>query len=221
MNGRVVQFGDVHQRMQALLPWYVGASLGADERASVDAHLAECPHCQAELAWERRLQAIDRKADAPGDVDRAFALLRERIVGGAAPARSGGVATRLMRGWRQGPAWMRWALAGQCAVVATLGISLLSGTSPPEQRYRALGGRAAASGTASGGNLIVRFRPDATEQDMRSVLRDCEARLVDGPTSTDAYLLAVPAERVKTAVTRLRAQRAVLLVESLDSGGPP
>lgn len=219
MSGRVVQFGDVHQRTQALLPWYVGAGLSADERAVVDAHLAGCPRCQAELAWERELQAADSDADSVNDVDRDFALLRERIGGRAARASSSGFATRLIRGWRQGPVWMRWTLAGQCALVAMLGLSLLLVALSPEPRYRTLGGRAAAAG-APGGNLIVRFRPDATEQDMRSVLRDSEARLVYGPTTTDAYLLAVPAERVKAAVTRLRGARAVLLVESLDGAEP-
>ncbi|HEY6356409.1 MAG TPA: zf-HC2 domain-containing protein [Burkholderiaceae bacterium] len=221
MSGRVVQFGDVHQRVQALLPWYVGASLGAEERARVDAHLAECARCQAELAWERRLHVADDDTDVPADVERDLALLRERIADRAAPAQPGGAAARLLGSWRQGPAWMRWAVAGHCAVVAMLGLSLLLVALSPEPRYRALGARAAAPGAAGGGNLIVRFRPDATEQDMRSALRDSQARLVYGPTTTDAYLLAVPADRVKAAVTRLRGERAVLLVESLDGGAVP
>jgi hypothetical protein len=56
---------------------------------------------------------------------------------------------------------------------------------------------------------------------MREALRDSNARLVHGPTSTDAYVLAVPAEHVDDAVARLRARRVVLLVESLDGAGPP
>jgi hypothetical protein len=56
---------------------------------------------------------------------------------------------------------------------------------------------------------------------MRDALRDSNARIVHGPTRTDAYLLTVPAERVGDAVVRLRAQPAVLLVESLDGAGPP
>jgi hypothetical protein len=67
----------------------------------------------------------------------------------------------------------------------------------------------------------VRFRPDATEQELRDALRDSNARLVHGPTSTDAYVLAVPAEHVNDAVARLRARRVVLLVESLDGASPP
>ena len=217
---RVVQLGvDVHQRVQTLLPWYVGAGLDEEERASVEAHLAECPRCQAELAWERKLHAADDGAAAPADAERGFAVLRERIAGGAARSRPTGLAARLARGWQRGPAWMRWAVVGQCAVIAMFGVALLIGAPSSEDRYRALGAPAAAPGAA--GNLIVRFRPDATEQQMRSVLRDNEARLVYGPTTTDAYLLAVPPERVRAVVTRLRAQNVVLLVEALDGSAPP
>jgi hypothetical protein len=219
----VVQLGaDVHHRVQALLPWYVGATLGAEERARVEAHLAECPRCQSELAWERKLQAIAEDGgdtETPGDADRGFALLRERIAGGAPPGRLGGLATLATRGWIRVAAWTRWALTGQFAAVVTLGILLSLWLPSPEQRYRALGGPATA--TLDRGNLLVRFRPETTEQQMRSVLRDSEARLVYGPTTTDAYLLAVPAGRVKAAVTRLREETSVLLVESLDGGTAP
>ena len=221
MSGRVVHLGiDVHQKVQALLPWYVCASLGAEERVRVEAHIAECPRCQAELTWERKLQAAHADIDVPGDADQGFALLRERIVGAAAPRRRGGLMARLKHGWHEGPAWMRWALVGQCVVVAALSGSLLV-LLPPEQRYRALGGPAAAPGTAGSGNLIVRFRPEATEHEMRRALRDSEAQLVYGPTITDAYLLAVPAGHETAAVARLRKESSVLLVESLDGRAAP
>ncbi|HEY2256426.1 MAG TPA: hypothetical protein VGI11_12380, partial [Variovorax sp.] len=116
--------------------------------------------------------------------------------------------------------WTRRALLGQCVLVATLG-SLLVLTASPEQRYRALGGPAAPLASAAGGQLIVRFRPDATEQEMRRVLRDSQARLVYGPTATDAYLLAVPVGLETDAVKQLRQERVVLLVESLDGRAAP
>ena len=47
------------------------------------------------------------------------------------------------------------------------------------------------------------------------------ARLVDGPTATDAYLLNVPAERQAAALAGLRASPTVVLAESLDAGARP
>jgi len=221
VSGRVIPLGtDIHSRVQALLPWYVRGSLDIEERARIEAHLGECALCQAELAWERRLHVADDAAAPSEDVERDLALLRERLVGAAVPARQGERAARLPRGWRQGPAWLRWALVAQCAVIATLMLGLFADAPSPEQRYRALG-RHAVVPVAGGGNLVVRFRPETTEQQMRQTLRDSDARLVYGPTTTDAYVLSVPAERVKDAIGRLRAQRTVLLVESLDGAGAP
>lgn len=222
MTGRVVYLDtDVHQKVQSLLPWYVGASLDAEERARVEAHLAECPHCQAELALERALHvAYPVDVDAPADVDQGFAALRERIAV-TAPSRQGrGLVARLRDRWRECPPWTRWALLAQCVLVATLGGMLMVLPIAPEQRFRALGEPGGAPGAAAG-NLIVRFRPEATEQEMRRVLRDSQARLVYGPTTTDAYLLAVPAGLEGAAVKQLRQEHAVLLVESLGGRAVP
>jgi anti-sigma factor RsiW len=222
MSGRVVQLGtDVHQQVQSLLPWYVGERLDAEERARVESHLADCPRCRAELALERALQsAYAADIDAPGDVDQGFAALRERIAGGAASRQSHGLLARLRARWRESPSWTRWALLAQGVLVATLG-GLLVVPPSPEQRYRALGGPAGPPVVADAGRLIVRFRPEATEQEMRRVLRDSKARLIYGPTTTDAYVLAVPAGLETAAVHQLRREKAVTLVESLDGRMTP
>jgi anti-sigma factor RsiW len=224
VSGQVVPLGsDVHLKVQSLLPWYVGATLEAQERAGVEAHLADCPRCRAELTLERALQAAYAATgsdDAPGDADQGFAALRGRLVGDAAPPVRRGLLAGLRDRWRESPPWTRWALAGQCVLVAALG-GLLVLPMWPEPRYRALGEPAAVPAGANGGQLIVRFRPDATEQEMRRVLRDSRARLVYGPTTTDAYLLAVPAGLETAAVQRLRQEKAVLLVESLDRRAAP
>ena len=107
-------------------------------------------------------------------------------------------------------------------LVAVLGGMLRLSPSPsPAPQFHALGAPASPSGQAGAGNLIVRFRPDATEQEMLRVLRDSQARLVYGPTTTDAWLLAVPAGLESAAVRQLREERAVLLVESLDGRAVP
>jgi anti-sigma-K factor RskA len=219
MTGRIVELpAAVHRQVEALLPWYVNGSLGDDERVRVEAHLAACPRCQAELASERLLQAALRADDdGAGDADAAVARLRVRIARHA-------VRPRWARRWR---AWWRslssgWRLALAAQGVAMLVLCALLATWLPSRDdapYRALGAASVDTDRMAGATLVVRFRPDITEQEMRRVLRDSEARLVYGPTTTDAYLLSVARGREQAAIARLRQQAAVLLVESLDGGG--
>lgn len=119
------------------------------------------------------------------------------------------------------PPWVRWLLAGQGVLAALLlGVVVVRPAMAPEDAaYRGLGAPAAA-GTAAA-NAVAMFRADATEAQIRAALRAAGARLVDGPTATNAYLLQVPAAGHAAALARLRAQPAVTLAESLDAGAAP
>jgi hypothetical protein len=66
----------------------------------------------------------------------------------------------------------------------------------------------------------VRFKPDATEAQIRQGLKDSGARLVDGPTATDAYVVRLPREHYAAALDKLRKQPGVVLVVALDSAAP-
>ena len=164
------------------------------------------------------------QASTPGNssvdgAERGLALLRARI-----QATDHAQQTRPPRrptphtGRRGGLVpWLPWALGAQFAAILLLTVLLVVPPKPSESSYRALG----VPAQSTPGNLVVRFRPDATERDIRSALQDAGARLVDGPTASDAYLLNVPAERQAAALAGLRAAPPVLLAESLDAGARP
>ena len=113
--------------------------------------------------------------------------------------------------------WMPWALGAQFAAIVLLTVVLVAPPKRSEISYRALG----SPPQSAPANLVVRFKPDAAERDIRRALQDAGARLVDGPTVTDAYLLNVPAERQAAALAGLRATPTVVLAESLDAGARP
>jgi anti-sigma factor RsiW len=212
-GGRVVPLQpDAHAEVQVLLPWYVTGRLEADEHAQVDAHLAGCPRCQAEVAAERQLQAAHVGIASPGDVERSLAALRARMASSSPPA-TPARAARQPHAWHWSgvPGWVQGALALQFAVIVGLAGWVVA---TPDSDYRVMGSGAAP------GNVVVKFHADAAEQDIRRALRASGARLVDGPTSTDAYLLAVPAGQEGWAIARLRAEPQVLLAESLGGEGP-
>ena len=196
---------DMHHAVQALLPWYLTQRLDSEDVARVEAHLAGCPSCQAELALERRLQAA-QPLSLEGDAERGLARMRE-LIGANAPRR--------LPIHRPAPRWVFSALAAQFAAIALLAILFVLPRSSVDP-YRALGAPAAAAA-----NAVVMFKADATEQQIRAALRNSGARIVDGPTASNAYLLSVPSQGHAAAIARLRAQPAVSLAESLDARPAP
>ena len=225
MSSRIVTLDTAtHKAVQELLPWFVMLTLEGDELTMVREHLHVCTQCQADVEWQRKLQAVSPAAAATAaapDVERALARLGPKL---AVPPRGPqcNVLTEVLTAWlrklmRGDGQRTRWVLAAQfalSALVIGLGIML----APPDRDgapYRVLGARSGA------GNVVVMFKPDTTEQELRRILHQSGARVVDGPTVTDAYLLSVPAAQLAGAVTGLRAQRAVVLAEPLSAGGGP
>jgi hypothetical protein len=206
---------DEHDRIQALLPWYVNDTLEASERADVEAHLPACAPCQADLALERRLAA-----DVAGlsvETAQGWAALLARLQAERRPSPGLGeriamVFAGLGAGWRSRPAWAVPALAAQIGLVGVFAALLLAPRQAPEP-YVAL----AASRPVPPANVIVIFRPETTEARLRAILRQADARLVGGPTAADAYLLQVPAETRRASLDRLRATGQIALAEPVDA----
>jgi len=223
VNGRILRLGgDEHDIVQLLLPWVDGGHLSDAEAARVAAHLSACVRCQADLAWQRKLREAAADEPAPtvstgGDSDgvaRGWTALRERLDADAAAGR--GRPARPTPTTRRAPSWWggwRWLVALQSTVIVGLA-ALVVLMLPRDDAYRALG----AAGRASEASIVVVFRPDASELQIRQALRDSDVRLVDGPTVTGAYLLSASPARHASAIERLRRESAVLRVESLAAG---
>lgn len=202
--------GDAHRQTQALLPWYGNGTLDPDEVALVEAHLAQCSECQADLVASRELgRQISRLSMS---ADYGWDELRERIA--AARPRQSAASVSFLRK----PISVGWALAAQlAAAVLIVAVTLPVRLAPVEPSYHALGSARAART----GNALVVFRPDASERDMRDTLVQSKARLVDGPTAGGAYVLYVAEANQAAALERLRAARAIVLAEPIDAGSEP
>jgi anti-sigma factor RsiW len=209
---------DEHQAMQALLPWFVNGTLDAAEAARVETHLGGCARCQGDAAWQSRLRD-ERETGAPigdaaGDVDRDWAAMRSRLESTrpAAVARPSRATASERWLW---PRWTRWVVAAQSGVMLALAL-VLFGAARPTEPYRGLSG----APVTTAANAVVIFKPDSTELQIRTALRASAARVVGGPTVTDAYLLHLT-ETGPDALARLRSQPAVQRAESLDAGAAP
>lgn len=201
---------DEHHDLQELLPWYVTGRLDEAEQARVDAHVSGCAECQAEVRFQRRLEA--EVARLPIDVEEGWASMRRQVEADQASTPRPTVRRAMPRA-----AWMGWGIAASLAVVS--GVSLAPRLAAPylasdaQPGYHAL----SAAPAPAGGNVIVIFRPDATEAVMRETLRASHARLVDGPTTADAYVLSVDPKAREAALANLRARREVVLAEPVDT----
>lgn len=201
-----------HERAQQLLPWLAPCALDDAEFAAVQAHVEACAECQADLALHARLRASVPPTDSAFDADRAFARLLPRL-GPQAPRIT--VLKRWRRALAANSAWLRWTAGAQLAVIAVLA-AMLARPATDAGNYRALG-----SAPPAQGDLVLVFRPDTSEREMRRILQANGARVVDGPGVTGAWVLALPAGQPAGALTRLRSEPAVALVQPLAAGSEP
>jgi hypothetical protein len=208
--GRIISLrGDDHHEFQALLPWYAVGRLETAEHAQVEAHVNGCPDCQAELKFDRRLRV--EVSDAALDVEQGWRLIQDRLDAPPLGQREG-QASRWTR--RDAAPWLGWAVA------AALLLVVFAALAPPAQRsarYHVLG----ASQADARGDMVVIFRPETTERQMRDALNASNARLVDGPTSAEAYVLYTPPSHRTVALAALRANPLVTLAQPIDSGPTP
>ena len=198
--------GGPHEQILQLLPWYSNGTLDADEAATVEAHLAECADCRAEAEADRVL-AREVAALDPA-VAQGWSALDARL--GEKTSRSSSPVSFLHR--RVPVAWM---VAGQAAAVA-LAVVIAVPLATPNQTYHALGSAPANEA----GNVVIVFQPEVSERDMRSALLRSDARVVDGPNESGAYVLRVPQAGRKSALERLRAMPQVMLAEAIDPEQP-
>jgi len=214
MSGTVLPFqSGVHDTVDALLPWYVNGTLTGNKFDLVRLHLAECAACRDEAEWLGKLFAACKEAEALPEMASDLARLRTRA---HARAQAKPASAHARRSWRDAP-WTRWSLAASLVIGLTCGAWVLH-DGGEGALYRTLG--SAPSAARHAGSLIVAFDPATTEAEIRRILDRAEARIVDGPTQTNAFVLEVPPQREAFALAALRAEHVVTFDEQLGSRGP-
>jgi hypothetical protein len=224
MNGRDSMENErAHRALQENLPWLLNGTLGGAELEAAQVHLRACAVCQADLDRLRRLREAGAQTQTQTqtqpqcDPERALARLLPRIEMPAqppAPPAAEVPATSLLRRAANDPHWLRRAAFFQCGVILLLA-ALLAWPGETVDAYRALGATPDAQAQA-----VVVFRPDTAERELRRIVRASGARIVGGPTVTDAYVLAMP-DASASRLAHLRAEPAVLLAEPLAAGKRP
>lgn len=207
--GRILPFTkDPHRETRDLIPWLITGRLELDEQARVETHLAACEECSLELSTERAL-AHDI-SELPIATGVGWAAMRDRL--DTAARQTAFVPVPQPPRHRFTVRQIGTVLAAQAALLAAA-VSITLRVEAPMAPYHALGSAPAATG----GNAIIVFRPDARAGDISHLLKGSEARLVDGPTAANAYVLHIPDAERATALDHLRGDAAVVLAEPLDA----
>ncbi|MBU3078109.1 zf-HC2 domain-containing protein [Sphingomonas quercus] len=216
--------GRPHDQVRQLLAWYVNGTLTAPETAMVEAHLAACAECRAELAAEQALAGAVK--DIPVVAGDGWAAMAARIAAGETPAGDDDDDDDLAdiaADRRNMPVpflkrrvAMGWVVAAPLAAACAAGmiVAALPERAAAPATYIALG----TAPAARPGNLLLQFRPDTREARVRALIGAAGARLVDGPTATGAYVLRVDPERRPAAVRLLGGAPEVTLAQPIDPG---
>lgn len=192
-----------------LLPWYLTGTLGAAERAQVDAHLGQCADCQAELASLRDVreqvrEAFTEPAAAPASAHRRVmarvhraSSARQNAIGASALDRVAGFFRQLLA--------PKWAPAGAVALIALQVGVLMWAVREPETSPQ-ITERGVSTPTA---RVQVVFTPEARESEIRLLLDEVRGQIVSGPAADGSYVLEVLASddaRVQAKLQTLRAR---------------
>lgn len=205
--------GSPHEQTQMLLPWYVNETLEPHEKAEVESHLANCIECRTDVEAEGALAAD--VAAIPLEAAQGWATLANRLDSielneKPNPLLSVPILRRPIR--------LGWAVGIQAIAAVLVAVVITSMPEvPKEPVYHALGN----GSVAASANIVVLFDPETSEHAMRAALVEVDARLVDGPTATGAYMAHVLPERREAALTILRQTRQVVVAEPIDPGMAP
>lgn len=217
-----------HEEVAGLIPWYVNSSLSDQERLKVDAHIAGCAACRAELLAEQ--QIFDRISGAPA-VEYMPAASLKRLQArldilqsptpalDAAESPAAGIRRVPTQGWK----------AASIAVMA-ISISLLLADRWVQFRAQqaAPSYRTVTSSPPRARDEVIRavFAPTITLVEMQAILEEAQLRIVSGPTEAGVYSLAANSGRpVRASLALLRQHPAVRFAEQtreeLEPGDKP
>jgi len=177
---------NLQEHPDSLLPFYVNGSLTAEQYHDVELHLQACERCREEI--------------------RFLAKLREQIKQ-AAPVQAPGELglRRLMRDVKRDKTrsamarWYKPAIAAAMLVIV-LQTAIFLHQQPARQSYTPLGEHQPG--------IQITFRPSATEAQIREILNQVHARIIDGPGALGIY-------HIELMEKNLNAQQRQILIDKL------
>jgi anti-sigma factor RsiW len=215
-----------HDDVWHALPFYVNGTLRGQSMASVEAHLASCSECRAELSAQTQvrdtlLREDERQESAQASFDQLWErILEDEAVAEADAANAASATAPPTPAVRRSPVnhMMKWLVAA--VILEGIGLAALSAmtwsnSQGPPADYRTLSAPEAAP--LSAGQIRAVFSPDLNLGELQGLLTTSKLSVVGGPTEAGVYTLAIDDAHasVENALARLRANASVRFAEPI------
>lgn len=182
--------------IETLLPFYLNGTLEGSELAAVEDWLASDPAAmdalEAAEAEFSGTMAANEAIRPPADALSRFSRMLDAEAGPVREAKGQSLLARAWQGFMGLPVGVAWA-----AAAALLAFVVVQGTM---DRPGAGGGNFEVAGTGADVSklpfALVTFKPDARMADIAALLGDNGASIIDGPTASGVFRVAIPAKTV-------------------------
>jgi hypothetical protein len=204
---------DTHAEAWALLPWLANGRIEAADREWVEAHVAGCAECRAELASQRlvasQMGREDVQPTAGNDEQKSFNKLWARIEAAESalvPAAGTGIASGGAR-FSRTVRWLAAAVVVQAIGLGVLGFGTLRGNDTPGDYVNVSEPMARLNAPA----LRIVFAPQASIDTINTLLTHQGLSIISGPgihgnftaeLSPDAVASGASAESVASVISK-------------------
>ncbi len=194
------------------LPWLANGTLSAEERARLEAAIANSAEARRALDWELAVRDAIKAETAEWEppahaMDEVF-----RRIERARPAPKESALKIFLSGIMESfQASPKFAFACAVAAVQFGVIGYLWSTQEDPGSYSEI--RSTQPALQPTKFIRVMFAPTSTENDLRELLRKAGAEIVAGPSQLGDYYLLVDADKLTAALNTLRASTKI---ESAD-----
>ena len=194
---------DTHAEAWALLPWLANGRIQASDREWVEAHVAGCEECRAEVAAQRKMAtAMNRSAtpeEAATDEQRSFNRLWARIEASesASPASVAASEARPTMRSSRTVRWLAAAVVIQGFGLALFGFNALRG---PSEGIVTVTDDAPAS-RPNAPTVSIAFAPGASIGTVNTLLEHQGLSIVSGPGTAGNFTAELSADAVASGAS--------------------
>jgi len=195
---------DTHAEAWALLPWLANGRVQASDREWLEAHVAECEECRAEVAAQRKMaKAMSAEASpetASTDEQRSFNRLWARIEASeaASPAVESAVAVRQVSRTSRTVRWLAAAV-----VVQGFGLALFAFNALQSDDIHTVADAWPDAPTSRPNAPTVRivFTPDTSISTINTLLSHQGLSIVSGPGTAGNFTAELSVDAVASGAS--------------------